>query len=136
MAEFHVLVDFHPVEMCNLEYQKDRGAHIDFHFDDFWLWGERLVTLNLLSSSTLTFTCDSQPNAKVRVPMPRRSLIVVSGPARHDWKHGIDPKDIQGRRIASTFRELSAEFQEKGARYEEGQALLNLALTFEGLAIG
>ena len=50
------LADFTPVELCNLDYQPERGAHIEAHRDDSWLWGERLVTVNLLSPVLLTFT--------------------------------------------------------------------------------
>ena len=47
---------FNPVELCNLEYSPDRGAAIVPHLDDSWLWGDRLVTLNLCSRTILTFT--------------------------------------------------------------------------------
>ncbi|VDQ07931.1 unnamed protein product, partial [Trichobilharzia regenti] len=51
--------EFLPVELCNLEYESDRGACIVPHFDDSWLWGERLVTVNLCGSTCLTFTLPS-----------------------------------------------------------------------------
>ncbi|KAG8450738.1 hypothetical protein GDO86_003132 [Hymenochirus boettgeri] len=51
-----VLEGFLPVEQCNLDYSSDRGSSIDPHFDDSWLWGERLVSLNLLSDTVLTMT--------------------------------------------------------------------------------
>lgn len=47
---------FEPVELCNLKYSPERGSCIDPHFDDFWLWGERLVTLNLRGATVLTFS--------------------------------------------------------------------------------
>ncbi|RUS89757.1 hypothetical protein EGW08_002460 [Elysia chlorotica] len=130
------LSDFDPVELCNLEYCSERGAHIDPHFDDAWLWGERLVTLNLISDSTLSFTSDKLPSSEVRVPMPLLSLVIVEGAARHCWKHGISRGDITGRRLAMTFRELSDEFRSGGQKEDEGEQLLKLALTFEGIAVG
>lgn len=130
------LKDFEPVELCNLEYCQQRGAHIDAHLDDAWLWGERLVTINLLSDSALTFTLDSEPHVAVRVPLLRRSLIVVSAAARYTWKHSILPEDVGERRIAMTFRELSKEFSSGGSRGQEGAELLKLALTFSGSAVG
>lgn len=48
--------DFFPVELCNLEYLPERGASIVPHLDDSWLWGERLVLLNLASETKMTFT--------------------------------------------------------------------------------
>ncbi len=48
--------DFHPVELCNLEYVPDRGSAIVPHWDDRWLWGDRLVLLNLLSDTGMPVT--------------------------------------------------------------------------------
>lgn len=59
MEAHSVLQGFQPVEQCNLDYDPQRGSSIDPHFDDWWLWGERLVTLNLLSETVLTMSCDS-----------------------------------------------------------------------------
>ena len=92
--------------------------------------------MNLLSDSTLTFTSDEHPGAEVRVPLPRWSLVVVQGAARHVWKHAISRADIGDRRIAMTFRELSDEFRPGGVKESDGEALLKLALTFQGCAIG
>lgn len=52
----HLDTKFDPVELCNLDYDPDRGACIDAHLDDSWLWGDRLITLNLASPTYLTFT--------------------------------------------------------------------------------
>ncbi|GFN99596.1 alkylated DNA repair protein alkb-like protein 4 [Plakobranchus ocellatus] len=136
MKALEGLADFEPVELCNLEYCKERGAHIDPHFDDAWLWGERLITLNLLSDSVLSFTSDMHPGSEVRVPLPRRSLIVVQAEARHVWKHGISRADVNGLRIAMTFRELSDEFKDGGMREDDGKELLTRALAFDGFAVG
>lgn len=132
MLQLPQLSDFLPVELCNLEYSSDRGAAIDPHFDDFWLWGDRLVTLNLLSTSVLSFTSDAYPGVVVSVPLPRRSLILVSGDARNIWKHAIHRHHIAGRRIAMTWRELTPEFLQGGPRADDGKSLLETALTFEG----
>lgn len=50
-----LLSTFQPVELCLLEYVPSRGSHIEEHFDDFWLWGPRLVTFTLASSTILSF---------------------------------------------------------------------------------
>ena len=55
-SEMEELRVFTPVELCNLDYSPERGSAIDAHMDDSWIWGERLVTLNLLSSTYLTFS--------------------------------------------------------------------------------
>lgn len=128
------LHDFQPVELCNLEYMPERGSSIDPHFDDFWVWGERLVTLNLLSGSTLTFSSDGG-DIEVAVSIPRRSLIIVQGAARYKWKHAIKRQDVVSRRIAITLRELAEEFCEGGKSFSVGAELLKRALTFRGKSV-
>jgi len=123
------LADFFPIELCNLEYVPERGSAIDPHLDDSWLWGERLVTINLLSDTFLSFTSDTE---QLLVPQPRRSLIVVSGSARHIWKHSINREHIVSRRLSITLRELSAIFLPGGEQEELGRELLATASLFAG----
>ncbi|XP_076065928.1 alpha-ketoglutarate-dependent dioxygenase alkB homolog 4 [Oratosquilla oratoria] len=49
-----ILKGFQTVEQCSLEYSLERGASIDPHIDDCWIWGERIPTLSMLSDSVLT----------------------------------------------------------------------------------
>lgn len=139
MRHIPILKDFIPVELCNLEYIPDRGSSIDPHFDDFWLWGERLVTLNLLSSTQYTMTLEkgsSRADVQVVIPFPRRALIVLHGSARHQWMHSISRNDIQERRVGITIRELSREFLPGGPQAELGKQLIDVALSFNGLSVG
>jgi len=136
IQEVGVLSGFCPVELCNLDYDSERGSAIDAHFDDFWVWGDRLVTINMISDTFLTFTNDKESDVEVLVPMPRHSLIVVHGAARAEWKHAVKREHINGRRISICLRELTPEFLPGGARHTEGQALLDIALSFRGLAVG
>lgn len=136
-AEVGELADFVPVEVCNLEYQPERGAAIAPHMDDTWIWGDRLVTLNLLSHSTLTFstthTSHTPLTRRVEIHMPRRSLIVVSGNARYQWQHSIQRGHVTHRRIAVTLRELSAEFSPNGPQFLlQGKGLLETAALYTG----
>ncbi|KAM4820569.1 alpha-ketoglutarate-dependent dioxygenase alkB homolog 4 isoform 2-T2 [Thomomys bottae] len=155
------LQDFQPVEQCNLDYHPMRGSAIDPHLDDAWLWGERLVSLNLLSPTVMSMRrgppgslllhpapavvpeasvdCMATPSrsvlcheVEVAIPLPRRSLLVLSGAARHQWTHAIHRRHIQARRVCATFRELSAEFRPGGKQQDLGQELLCLALSFQG----
>ena len=44
------------------------------------------------------------------VTLPRRSVLVLRGPARDAWMHGIDPADTTNRRatrVSATFRTLA-----------------------------
>lgn len=217
--EISELSDFKIVELCHLEYCPERGASIDPHADDSWLWGERLVTINLNSSTVLTLTpwsedacechqsaddyfqrsrhntknescahdrpslersfinlavksipdcknssnsyserseCsrhDSDPslvpttdtmchvirmntsNSKVcvRIILPPKSLFILAGCARYKWFHEIERQDVTSRRLAMTFRELSAEFLEGGKEYQRGSDLLLVANNFYDL---
>ncbi|XP_037596202.1 alpha-ketoglutarate-dependent dioxygenase alkB homolog 4 isoform X2 [Cebus imitator] len=161
MGLYPGLEGFRPVEQCNLDYSPERGSAIDPHLDDAWLWGERLVSLNLLSPTVLSMCREapgslllcSAPSAapealvdsviapsrsvlcqevEVAVPLPRRSLLVLKGAARHQWKHAIHRRHIEARRVCVTFRELSAEFGPGGRQQELGQELLRIALSFQG----
>ncbi|XP_068126367.1 alpha-ketoglutarate-dependent dioxygenase alkB homolog 4 [Hyperolius riggenbachi] len=178
MKTHKVLEGFLPVEQCNLDYNSDRGSAIDPHFDDSWLWGERLVSLNLLADTVLTMThsstdtlqitsgifpsnnndsnCASKihgvlqestipsgahtaliPLAEVEVAihLPRRSMVILYGDARYDWKHAIHRENIMKRRVCSTFRELSSEFSTGGKQEKLGQMLLEVALGFQGISV-
>nr|XP_058141896.1 alpha-ketoglutarate-dependent dioxygenase alkB homolog 4 isoform X2 [Dasypus novemcinctus] len=161
MGLYPGLEDFRPVEQCNLDYCPERGSAIDPHLDDSWLWGERLVSLNLLSSTVLSMSREasgclllcSAPSGsaealvggvmafsrsvlcrevEVAIPVPRRSLLVLTGAARHEWQHAIHRRHIAARRVCATFRELSAEFSSGGRQQELGQQLLQIALSFQG----
>ncbi|XP_077360207.1 alpha-ketoglutarate-dependent dioxygenase alkB homolog 4 isoform X1 [Festucalex cinctus] len=142
MQEEESLAGFQPVEQCNLDYHPQRGSAIDPHLDDSWLWGERLVTVNMLSDTTLTMSLEQglpqlglPGEVNVAVRLPRRSLVVLYGEARHRWKHGVLRKDVGERRVCSTFRELSAEFLPGGRHAELGAQLLNIAASFTGAPI-
>ncbi|XP_071480113.1 alpha-ketoglutarate-dependent dioxygenase alkB homolog 4-like [Diadema antillarum] len=174
MVELESLQDFVPVEQCHLDYRPDRGSAIDLHFDDFWLWGDRLVTINLLSDTFLLLkqaaqgaengweaglSCiaDEYENSQVDsssethrsetvssrtlavdellIPMPRRSLLVLSADARYKWQHAIPREAITSRRIAVTLRELTPEFLPGGAKETLGKELLDIALTYKGSVV-
>ncbi|CAL8365279.1 unnamed protein product [Lota lota] len=152
MVQEPVLAGFQPVEQCNLDYHPERGSSIDPHLDDSWLWGERLVTVNMLSNSVLTMSLqavqalelrlgsedkindEDDQEVQVAIHLPRRSLLVLYGEARHKWKHSIHRRDIAARRLCSTYRELSTEFLPGGPQAEAGLQLLDVALSFSHTA--
>jgi len=63
-----ILEDYKTVEQCSIEYTPETGACIDPHIDDCWIWGERIVQLNLLSSSYLTCAPYSGTKTKYNLP--------------------------------------------------------------------
>merc|ERR1712029_1172008 len=53
-SEVPLLKGYQTVEQCSIEYRPETGAGIDPHIDDCWVWGERIVQLNMGSDSVLT----------------------------------------------------------------------------------
>lgn len=49
-----LLEGYRTVEQCSIEYAPEKGSSIEPHIDDCWVWGERIVQLNLISSTFLT----------------------------------------------------------------------------------
>lgn len=170
-----LLETFHTIEQCSLEYDPAKGAAIDPHIDDCWIWGERVVTVNLLSDSVLTLTLyagdpgrynlpqvdryrgallmgfDSAEDLRwaadacVRLPMPRRSLMVLYGGPRYQWEHCVLREDIAERRVCLAYREFTVPYLPDGgprgagkeeddvkldAERQKGAAVLALARKF------
>lgn len=144
--EIEELRNFNPVELCNLDYSPDRGSAIDPHKDDEWLWGERLVTLNLLSHTYLSFTNANStkpphealqtPTLEICIPLPQRSLVIVQGVARYQWQHSIHRQHIRSRRIATTLRELTVDFMPGGKLHDSvGKDILEAAGSYHGTPV-
>ena len=125
------LTTFNPVELCNLEYCPERGSTIAPHMDDSWIWGPRLVTITLLSSTVMTFT-NLSASMEIHIPLPKRSLLVVQGAARYEWLHSIKREHIVGRRVGITLRELSDEFLAGGKQESIGHEVLRIASGYSG----
>ncbi|VDO19543.1 unnamed protein product [Heligmosomoides polygyrus] len=121
------LGNYVPFEMCNLEYDQSKRSTIEMHFDDMWIWGNRLISINLLSGTVMTLA-NEKTEQLCYVWMPRRCLLCMSDESRYQWKHAVLPHHIRGRRIALTMREPSEAFQEGGELYEKfGKQLIALS---------
>lgn len=146
-ASVPLLENYHTIEQCSLEYDPTRGASIDPHIDDCWIWGERIVTVNLLADTVLTLTkykgdrkrynldlipesTNNVPDIAVRIPMPRKSLIVLYGDARYNWEHCILREDIKARRICLAYREFTPSYLLGGDHEVEGKIILETAKKF------
>ena len=117
---------FEPIEVNILSYEESKGSNIASHFDDFWLWGERIIGLNLLSDTVMTYIKPDDPSVTIQVPIPRRSLYLMSETSRNEWQHGIHAEDIHGSRLVVTVRELTPEFMDF-EKQPIGRQLVNLA---------
>ncbi|XP_029468481.1 alpha-ketoglutarate-dependent dioxygenase alkB homolog 4 isoform X2 [Rhinatrema bivittatum] len=102
MQQLTALTGFQPVEQCNLDYNMERGSAIDPHFDDCWLWGERLVTLNLLSDTMLTMSCDLEGSLSL-VPVFNHAVTELQSiPANTYQPDSISTSHKAWRTVSST----------------------------------
>lgn len=156
---FDLMKNYQTIEQCSLEYDPSKGASIDPHIDDCWIWGERVVTVNCLSDSVLTLSRfkgessrynlpqvsryksdliavkdpdEIEDEVVVRIPMPRRSLIVLFGRPRYDWEHCVLREDISERRVCIAYREFTPPYlDDKRAEYNKaGKEILITAKQF------
>lgn len=158
--EVPLLGDFQTIEQCSLEYDPAKGASIDPHIDDCWIWGERVVTVNCLSDSILTlvrYKGDAKKynlplvgsyessllaplateaelakfnGISVQVPMPNRSLIVLYGPPRYQFEHSVLRTDITTRRVCIAYREFTPMYLSNGCKSDHGQPILKTSQLF------
>lgn len=138
------MADYKTIEQCSLEYNPERGASIEQHIDDCWVWGERIVTINLNGDSVLTLTKylgdsskynlsdvdglhfpNETPNICVRIPQPSRSLIIMYGSARYYFEHCVLRRDIKERRVCIALREFTPRFLQP--EEENGRIILEAA---------
>lgn len=84
--------DFHPAGWFFQEYTRRKGSNFDAHIDHQFIWGDRILDLNMLSESVLSFyspeyTPESVENIgiirhtywRVDVPLAARSLLFSQG---------------------------------------------------------
>ena len=95
------------------EYQPGQG--IAGHIDCEPCFKDTIVSLSLGAGCIMDFTNKSDKTKKIPVWLAPRSLVVLSGEARHGWLHGIaarksDEWDGQKydrqRRVSLTFRKV------------------------------
>ena len=110
----------HDVSEMNLlvvnEYH--RGQGIMPHVDSKELFGPFIAVVSMLSSCLITFIHDTDAERPpYQLMLPPRSLLLMTGESRSDWKHGIAKDEIErfqgidierSRRISLTFRHVDA----------------------------
>ncbi|KAI6654312.1 Alpha-ketoglutarate-dependent dioxygenase alkB-like protein 4-like [Oopsacas minuta] len=122
---------FKPVEFCNLEYTAEKGASIDPHYDDKWVWGDRLISISTLSDSVITFYSQDL-SVQVALPLPRRSFLGFWGSSRFNWLHGVKRKDIDVRRVSITLRELNKAILDSPDLEEIGDLVIETGSKYHG----
>ena len=101
-------LSFKPDQAIVNEYQPGQG--ISAHVDCVPCFGDTIASLSLGSGAMMQFTNDQEKHDLYLEP---RSLVTLSGPARHDWMHAIPARKsdmVNGfkverhRRVSLTFR--------------------------------
>ena len=103
-----------PAQCIVNEYLPGQGIGMHADHRDF---GAVVASLSLADDWPMRFRPrNTRPYVRHGVPgdrvltLPRRSVLVLSGPARQAWMHGIDPSDTANRRVtrvSATFRTLA-----------------------------
>ncbi|NDJ53982.1 MAG: alpha-ketoglutarate-dependent dioxygenase AlkB [Chloroflexi bacterium] len=99
-----------PDQLIVNEYLPGQG--IASHIDCLSCFGNTIVSLSLLSGCIMRFSQGSTGLAIERW-LPRRSLLIMQGPARFEWRHSIAARKtdrvdgrlrLRERRLSLTFR--------------------------------
>mmetsp|Transcript_59237 Transcript_59237/g.128128 ORF Transcript_59237/g.128128 Transcript_59237/m.128128 type:complete len:253 (+) Transcript_59237:78-836(+) len=100
---------------CNFlrvnHYCEEGGGYMHKHMDSKKCFGPVIACCSLLADASMTFY-DTKGNSfglapiydTAEVPVPRRSLYFMSGPARSQWQHGIRKDQCPRERLSLTFR--------------------------------
>jgi alkylated DNA repair dioxygenase AlkB len=112
---FEIIQDYMQPDQCIVnEYRRNQG--IAPHIDNL-AFGPQVISISLGADTVMNFTRDSE---QYDCFLPRRSAIMLEGPARYEWKHGIDKtvkyydpekglftKPLDYRRISLTYRTVN-----------------------------
>ena len=91
------------------------GQGIASHIDCEPCFKDTIASLSLGSGCVMNFTNKFDKTKKIPVWLEPRSLVVLSGEARHEWLHGIparksdewdEQKHDRQRRVSLTFRKV------------------------------
>lgn len=142
ISNLEVLKNYKLHEIGNLHYNEQRGSHIEAHIDDGWIWGNRILGVNLLSDTVMTFskeveleknsqiikiekldkelsvntintnTIKSQFKIELNFSILKNQVYIFSNTSRYDWKHEVKAQNIKSERIVITCREFVPEVLE------------------------
>lgn len=103
---------FHPEQAIVNEYLPGQG--ISAHVDCEPCFGPDIASLSLGSFAMMRFQSVASRDV-VDIPLPRRSLVVLTGESRTAWSHSIaarksdqwnGQKTLRSRRVSVTFRTI------------------------------
>ena len=104
------VVSFVPNECNANSYESKANHYLRPHFDDRILSGPILMNMSLMCDSKMTYHLatnkqNDSNEIEYSVLLPRRTLQLVTGPARWKYRHSIKAEDVLGqRRVSITWR--------------------------------
>ncbi|KAI9233854.1 MAG: hypothetical protein BYD32DRAFT_115044 [Podila humilis] len=120
------IYDRSPNSIIVNEYEAGQG--IMPHVDAPKLFGKTITALSLLSACVMTFQHVKDPNQIYHIHLPQRSLVVMNGSSRYDFKHSIS-KDlienvdgleiVRARRVSITYRDMLVEDRQQDRESDE-----------------
>lgn len=120
------VVKFVPNECNANSYESSSKHYLRAHFDDRVLSGPILMNLSLNCDSRMTYHLATSNNSNTKsglseqewsIDLPRRTLQLVTGPARWKYRHSIKAEDVLGtRRVSVTWRK--SESKTAGIRHQ------------------
>ncbi|KAF2359069.1 Oxoglutarate/iron-dependent dioxygenase, partial [Trinorchestia longiramus] len=103
----------------------DGKVHNDLEETDCSDIKNRKLTVDEVSRSSSAEGEESDRCLRVvRLPMPRRSLLVLYGSSRYDYEHRVLRDDVPHRRVCITYRELTPTFLSCGPQADIGSEIL------------
>ena len=91
-------------------YEPGQGG-LKPHFDHRWMFQEAILSLSLEGQGLLRM---HRGGDSVDITLARGTLFVMTGDARHRWKHELPPDGVAARRTALIVRPVERGYLRKG----------------------
>ena len=91
-------------------YEPGQGG-LHPHHDHRWLFQEAILSLSLEGQGLLRMHRGGRVKS---VTLARGTLFVMTGDARHRWKHELPPDGVAARRTALIVRPVKRKYLKKG----------------------
>jgi alkylated DNA repair dioxygenase AlkB len=92
-----------PDQLIINEYLPGQG--IANHVDCEPCFGETIISLSLCSACVMDFI-NLKTKEKIEIMLEPKSLVIISGEARHGWTHGIAARKVDNHNGIKTERQL------------------------------
>jgi len=116
-----------PVQCIVNEYYRDQG--ISPHIDKL-SFGPTIIGISIGSDVSMTFNRNTE---KFECFLPQRSMMMMTGPARYEWRHSI-PKCVTYLTPASDARSGSPWALTEGKKIKKSDTYRRISLTYRELA--